>query len=106
MQIFLEEFFPVGEERSQEAEMNNNYCRYVDQGMQIFTSSLFLTALISTFYASNTTRHRGRKTTMLIAGLLFLVGIILSASARSLPMLIVGRIFLGSGVGFANQVYS
>ncbi|KAG6581641.1 Sugar transport protein 13, partial [Cucurbita argyrosperma subsp. sororia] len=103
MQIFLEEFFPVGEERSQEAEMNNNYCRYVDQGMQIFTSSLFLTALISTFYASNTTRHRGRKTTMLIAGLLFLVGIILSASARSLPMLIVGRIFLGSGVGFANQ---
>jgi MFS family permease len=41
---------------------------------------------------------------MLIAGLSFLCGATLNAAAQDLAMLILGRILLGVGVGFANQV--
>jgi MFS family permease len=41
---------------------------------------------------------------MLIAGVFFLVGVVFNGAAQNLAMLIVGRILLGCGVGFANQV--
>lgn len=41
---------------------------------------------------------------MLIAGLFFIVGTTFNAAAQDLAMLIIGRIMLGCGVGFANQV--
>lgn len=41
---------------------------------------------------------------MLIGGLFFCLGAALVAAAQDLAMLIVGRICLGIGVGFANQV--
>jgi MFS family permease len=41
---------------------------------------------------------------MLIAGVLFIIGVIFNGAAQNLAMLIVGRILLGCGVGFANQV--
>lgn len=40
---------------------------------------------------------------MLIAGFFFIVGVTLTAAAQDLAMLIIGRILLGCGVGFANQ---
>ena len=40
---------------------------------------------------------------MLIAGVFFLIGTALNAAAQDLAMLIIGRILLGCGVGFANQ---
>ncbi|MCD7455641.1 Sugar transport protein 13 [Datura stramonium] len=40
---------------------------------------------------------------MLIAGCFFIVGVVLNAAAQDLAMLIIGRILLGCGVGFANQ---
>jgi predicted MFS family arabinose efflux permease len=43
---------------------------------------------------------------MVAAGACFLVGAGLNAGAQNLAMLIVGRIFLGCGIGFANQVVS
>jgi predicted MFS family arabinose efflux permease len=43
---------------------------------------------------------------MLIAGVFFLVGTILDAAAQDLAMLIIGRLLLGCGVGFAHQVTS
>lgn len=52
---------------------------------------------------SKTTRF-GRKLTMLAGGLCFLVGTGLVAGAVATPMLVVGRIVLGFGVGFACQV--
>lgn len=52
------------------------------------------------------TRRYGRKATMVAAGACFLVGAGLNAGAQNLAMLIVGRIFLGFGIGFANQVVS
>ncbi|KAF7144651.1 hypothetical protein RHSIM_Rhsim04G0205800 [Rhododendron simsii] len=40
---------------------------------------------------------------MLIAGVFFIIGVILNAAAVNIEMLIIGRILLGCGVGFANQ---
>ena len=41
---------------------------------------------------------------MFIGGLVFLAGAIINAAAVNIAMLIIGRILLGIGVGFANQV--
>ncbi|RZC89700.1 hypothetical protein C5167_035696 [Papaver somniferum] len=104
MDDFLKKFFPVVYRQTKNAGgVNSNYCKYDNQGLQLFTSSLYLAGLTSTFFASYTTRTLGRRLTMLIAGVFFILGVILNAGAQNLAMLIVGRILLGCGVGFANQ---
>jgi MFS family permease len=104
MPSFLNKFFPAVYSKTQDKNLNSNYCKYDDQGLQLFTSSLYLAGLIATFFASYTTRKFGRKPTMLIAGVFFIAGTVLNATAQDLAMLIIGRILLGCGVGFANQV--
>ena len=47
-------------------------------------------------------RHLGRKTTMLIAGVLFDIGVVFITAAWSLWVLIVGRVLLGIAVAFAS----
>lgn len=103
MDPFLKKFFPVVHRRTKDPNINSNYCKYDNQGLQLFTSSLYLAGLTSTFFASYTTRRLGRRLTMLIAGFFFIAGVILNAAAQDLAMLIIGRILLGCGVGFANQ---
>ncbi|KAL8515244.1 hypothetical protein ACS0TY_014092 [Phlomoides rotata] len=103
MEPFLKKFFPVVYRRTKEPGQQSNYCKYDNQGLQLFTSSLYLAGLTSTFFASYTTRKLGRRITMLIAGVFFICGVILNAAAQDLAMLIIGRILLGCGVGFANQ---
>ncbi len=49
-------------------------------------------------------RSLGRRATILIAAIRFIMGIALCAGAEHVAMLIVGRLLLGFGVGFANQV--
>ncbi|KAK1387782.1 Sugar transport protein 13 [Heracleum sosnowskyi] len=102
MDDFLKKFFPVVY-RKKKAEVDSNYCKYDNQGLQLFTSSLYLAGLTATFFASYTTRRLGRRITMLIAGAFFIVGVVLNTAAQDLAMLIAGRILLGCGVGFANQ---
>ncbi|KAI7844484.1 hypothetical protein COHA_001943 [Chlorella ohadii] len=63
--------------------------------LQVFTSSLFLAGLFSSIFAGHITRHFGRKLTMIIGAVWFLAGAGLNAG---------DRIFLGFGVGMANQV--
>lgn len=105
MAPFLKKFFPAVYRRTVLEEGNDsNYCQYDNQGLQLFTSSLYLAGLTATFFASYTTRVLGRKKTMLIAGCFFIVGTVFNAAAQNLAMLIVGRLLLGCGVGFANQV--
>lgn len=103
MDGFLGNFFPTVTVKEHEAK-ENAYCKYDNQGLQLFTSSLYLAGLVATFFASYTTRKFGQRPTMLIAGIFFLAGVILNAAAQDLLMLIIGRILLGCGVGFANQV--
>lgn len=43
---------------------------------------------------------------MVIAGAWFFIGAVINAASQDLAMLYIGRIFLGFGVGFANQSVS
>ncbi|XP_008801700.1 sugar transport protein MST4 [Phoenix dactylifera] len=103
MNDFLLKFFPKVYRKKNEPGLDSNYCKYDNQGLQLFTSSLYLAGLTATFFASYTTRRLGRRLTMLIAGIFFIIGVIFNGAAQNLGMLIVGRILLGCGVGFANQ---
>nr|GEZ46627.1 sugar transport protein 13 [Tanacetum cinerariifolium] len=103
MPHFLKQFFPVVYRKTIQGDLGSNYCKYDNQGLQLFTSSLYLAGLTATFFASYTTRQLGRRLTMLIAGVFFIIGVVFNAAAKNLAMLIVGRILLGCGVGFANQ---
>ncbi|XP_010935205.1 sugar transport protein MST4 [Elaeis guineensis] len=102
MDDFLQKFFPKVYVKKHEVK-EDNYCKFDDQGLQLFTSSLYLAALMSSFLASKTCKSYGRKMTMQAASIFFLVGVVLNAAARDLAMLIIGRILLGVGIGFANQ---
>jgi len=83
----------------EEKDLDNNYCKYNNQGQQLFTSSLYLAGLRARFFTSYTTRRLGRRLTMLIAGFFFICGVVLNAAAQDLAMLIIGRILLGCGAG-------
>ncbi|CBI26224.3 unnamed protein product, partial [Vitis vinifera] len=102
MDGFLIKFFPIVYKRKLRAK-EDNYCKYDDQYLQLFTSSLYLAALISSFPASKVCTKFGRKPTILVASVFFLLGSGLSAGAHQMWMLILGRISLGCGVGFGNE---
>lgn len=103
MPSFLRKFFPSVLAKQ---GIGNNYCKYNNQELQLFTSSLYIAGLIATFAAGYTSRRFGRLLTMRVAALCFVLGTVLCASAPSLIVVIIGRIILGIGVGFANQVTS
>jgi sugar porter (SP) family MFS transporter len=101
---FLRKFFPtVYRAVESGAGANDPYCKYDNQGLQAFTSSLFLAGMVASLPAAWTTRHLGRRVSILIAGVSYIIGVVLVTAAVHIAMLILGRIFLGIGVGFANQ---
>ncbi|RHN58023.1 putative major facilitator, sugar transporter, major facilitator superfamily [Medicago truncatula] len=69
----------------------------------LFTSSLYLAALVDSLGASTVTRIFGRRLTMLSGGVLFLAGAAMNGFAEKVWMLYVGRMLLGFGIGCANQ---
>ncbi|KAL2471014.1 Sugar transport protein 8 [Abeliophyllum distichum] len=102
MDDFLLKFFPIVYKKKHKAK-ENNYCKYDNQLLQLFTSCLYLSAVVCSFFASKCCKKFGRKPTMQLAAIFFFVGVVLNSAAMNLPMLIVGRICLGAGVGFGNQ---
>ncbi|KAJ6292455.1 hypothetical protein OIU78_024598 [Salix suchowensis] len=102
MPSFLRKFFP-SVYRKQKASITNQYCRYDSQTLTMFTSSLYLAALLASLVASIVTRKFGRKLSMLSGGVLFCAGAVINGFAKAIWMLILGRILLGFGIGFANQ---
>jgi MFS family permease len=104
MAPFLQKFFPSVYRKEALDESTNQYCKFDSVKLTMFTSSLYLAALVASFVASWVTKKLGRKISMLIGGLVFLAGAIINAAAQNIAMLIIGRILLGIGVGFANQV--
>jgi len=99
---FAPTFFPHVAEH---AKGNTDaFCKYDDHILSLFTSSLFLAAAFAALLGSWTCNHWGRRLTMLAGGACFLVGTGLVAGAVHTIMLVVGRIVLGLGVGFACQV--
>ncbi|XP_039130467.1 sugar carrier protein A [Dioscorea cayenensis subsp. rotundata] len=102
MDPFLEKFFPVVY-RKKNLGSKNNYCKYDNQGLSAFTSSLYLAGLVASLFASPVTRKYGRRVSIICGGISFLVGATLNAAAQNLAMLLLGRIMLGVGIGFGNQ---
>lgn len=108
MDPFLAHFFPVVLQRKKNAEGTDDgrsihYCRYEDQSLAAFTSSLYLAGLVSSLLASPITRTYGRRMSIIYGGISFVVGSAINATAVNLTMLILGRVVLGVGVGFTNQ---
>ncbi|KAK4440875.1 Sugar transport protein 8 [Sesamum alatum] len=102
MDDFLLKFFPSVYEKKHRAK-ENNYCKYDNQLLQLFTSSLYLSAVVCSWAASFCCKRFGRKRTMQMAAAFFLIGVVLNAAAVNIYMLIAGRICLGAGIGFGNQ---
>ncbi|MCO5550368.1 hypothetical protein L7F22_003852 [Adiantum nelumboides] len=102
MDDFLLKFYPGVYIHKKNAK-EDNYCRYNNQVFQLFSSSLYLAALIATFFASVVSKKLGRRVTMLCAGMFFIVGTVIGTAAQNLAMIIIGRALLGCGLGFANQ---
>ena len=104
MAPFLQKFFPSVYHKEALDKSTNQYCKFDSVTLTMFTSSLYLAALVASFGASLVTNKLGRKFSTLPGGLVFLAGAIINAAALNIAMLIIGRILLGIGVGFANQV--
>jgi MFS family permease len=104
MDDFLKKFFPQVYRRKQQHLHETDYCKYDNQILTLFTSSLYFGALIFTFAASHLTRSKGRKASIICGALSFFFGAIINAFAMNIAMLIIGRLLLGVGIGFSNQV--
>lgn len=104
MDDFLKEFFPGIYRRKQLHLKETDYCKYDNQILTLFTSSLYLAALVSTFGASYVTRNKGRRASIICGSISFFAGAIMNAAAQNIAMLIIGRVLLGFGIGFGNQV--
>lgn len=102
MEPFLKKFFPSVLMKMASAHQNQ-YCIFDSQILTAFTSSLYLAGLVSSLIAGSVTTATGRKGTLIIGGVVFLIGTALNALAINVPMLLLGRILLGFGIGFANQ---
>lgn len=104
MDSFLSKFFPSVYRLEENSASTSQYCKFDSQLLTLFTSSLYLAALIASFMAATVTRKHGRKWSMFIGGLTFLIGAVINGVAINVFMLILGRVLLGIGVGFCNQV--
>lgn len=104
MPSFLEKFFPEVHRKMKEDTKISTYCKFDSQLLTTFTSSLYIAGLVASFFASSVTATFGRKPSILAGGAAFLIGAALGGAASNVIMLILGRVLLGVGVGFANQV--
>lgn len=102
MQSFLSKFFPSVFRKMMDSKQDE-YCIYDSEVLTAFTSSLYIAGLVASLMATRVTKALGRQATMLIGGVTFLCGSVINGAAVNVVMLILGRILLGLGVGFANQ---
>lgn len=104
MEPFLKKFFHKVYLKMKLADDKvSNYCVFDSQLLTSFTSSLYVAGLVTSFFASYITKAFGRKPSIVVGGAAFLAGTGLGGAAFNVYMLIVGRLLLGVGVGFANQ---
>ncbi|CAN6225082.1 unnamed protein product [Urochloa humidicola] len=105
MDPFLRDFFPGVYRRMKGGGAHvSNYCKFDSQLLTLFTSSLYVSGLLTALLlASWVTARRGRRPSMILGGAAYLAGTAVSGGAVSAPMAILGRALLGVGLGFANQ---
>ncbi|WIA37403.1 hypothetical protein OEZ86_014328 [Tetradesmus obliquus] len=93
---FQRRFFPQVLEAHADKDA---FCKYNDPLLQLFVSVLFLAGIVGAFLGSFTAKQWGRRPTMMLGGLCFLIGAVLMAPAVHVAMLIIGRVVMGLGVG-------
>ncbi|MGD2170044.1 MAG: sugar porter family MFS transporter [Chlamydiota bacterium] len=71
---------------------------------QLVVSTLLIGALIAAILGGSFADHFGRKTSLLITSLLFIVGTYLLTGANSVFELLTGRFIIGLGIGLASLV--
>ncbi|CAI9786603.1 unnamed protein product [Fraxinus pennsylvanica] len=74
MAPFLEKFFPSVYHKQMDDTSTNQYCKFDSQILTLFTSSLYLAALVMSFVTSTMTKKFGRRKSMMFGGIIFLVG--------------------------------
>ncbi|TYJ06562.1 hypothetical protein E1A91_A12G242300v1 [Gossypium mustelinum] len=90
MDSFLEKFFPkVYRKEISVKPSDDQYCKFDSQTLTLFTSSLYLAALLSSMTASRITRGLGRRMTMMFGGLFFAIGAVINGFAENVLMLII-----------------
>ncbi|KOM51946.1 hypothetical protein LR48_Vigan09g060500 [Vigna angularis] len=95
MDPFLKKFFPgVYQKENNIKHSDNQYCKFDNQILTLFTSSLYLAALIASLFASKITRLFGRRLTMLVGGVLFLIGAGCNAFAENVWMSLLVAYYL------------
>ncbi|KAG1354407.1 hexose carrier protein HEX6 [Cocos nucifera] len=98
----LKAMFPwlhVGMEKSS----SSSYCRSGRHWVSAYTASLYVAGAMGALVAAWVTREFGRRPTMVAGGAASLAGSILAAAGPTVWTLLLGRVLLGFGVGFANQ---
>ncbi|CAD6340375.1 unnamed protein product [Miscanthus lutarioriparius] len=103
MEPLLRKFFPDVYRRMRGDTRVSNYCKFDSQLLTAFTSSLYVAGLVTTFLASRVTAGRGRRESMVLGGAAFLAGAAVGGASVNIYMVILGRVLLGVGLGFANQ---
>ncbi|XP_006663022.2 hexose carrier protein HEX6-like [Oryza brachyantha] len=107
MEPFLREFFPDVLRRMAGgggARRVSNYCKFDSQLLTLFTSSLYISGLLTAvLLASWVTASRGRRTSMILGGVAYIAGAAVSGAAVNVSMAILGRALLGVGLGFTTQ---
>ncbi|OAY78005.1 Hexose carrier protein HEX6 [Ananas comosus] len=97
--------YDIGRMQEEAGEVSN-YCKFDSQLLTAFTSSLYVAGLVATLLASRITGGAGRRTSMLLGGAAFVAGTAVGGAAIDVYMLILSRLLLGVGLGFANQHFS
>jgi MFS transporter, SP family, galactose:H+ symporter len=77
----------------------------LDTRLQAFTISVVLVGCMLGSVVAGTVADRiGRRLTLLVAGLIFLAGALVSAFTPNEPILLAGRLVIGLGIGFSSVV--
>ncbi|KAL8209537.1 hypothetical protein R6Q57_006269 [Mikania cordata] len=103
MRPFLEKFFPTVLAKMRREVKQDQYCLFDSHILAAFISSMFIAGLVSSLLAGRVTSVIGRRFSLIISGILFIMGNGFEVFAQNVAILIVGRLFVGFGIGFANQ---
>lgn len=105
MRPFLEKFFPsILKKAASGGGETNVYCVFDSELLTAFTSSLYIAGLVASLAAGRLTTAIGRRNIMVVGGCTFFAGALINGASQNIFMLILGRVLLGFGVGFTNQV--
>lgn len=107
MRPFLEKFYPSVLAKMKDMNSQNSkqdqYCLFDTHKLTAFISSMFIAGLVSSLLAGRLTSLIGRRFSLITSGILYMTGNALAVFAQKVSTLILGRLFVGFGIGFANQ---